>query len=1349
MEYFAGFDIATDSVGWAVVNDRYEILKKNGKALWGTRLFPEAQKAEERRSFRVARRRLERRGQRLAMLRDIFAKAIASVDPAFFQRMEESKFCVEDKRSGFDNAPLGRYTLFADRDYCDRDYHREFPTIYHLRRALMLDDKVFDVRLVYLAVHHILKKRGHFLFGDVALEDVTFASCMALLHEYLRDEYDLSLDIEDEPAFVRALTDHSLSVSRKREALCTAAGNIAKNKQAAAILDLLSGRKVSAAALCGLEFEEDKKFSFKDGFDDIEAELAELLGEAMPLVYHVKRLYDWSVLDELKNGERFLSCGKVKTYEQHGRDLDRLQSLLRPFPQAYRDMFRQSRKELDNYVAYSGHGAKEHRCSYEKFRVYAKKQIGALREEMSAIAQEEAERILGEMEAGAFLPKQTTTDNGVIPHQLHEQELSVILERASRYLSFLNEADDSGLSAKERIMAIFRFRIPYYVGPLDTRSEHSWVVRTKEKIYPWNFDSVVDRAQSAQRFIERMTAKCSYIGQPVLPRDSLLYSRFVALNMINKLRINGHPISVETKQRIYNECLLQNACTRNKQLRNYLLSNGLLQKDDELSGMDEQFRISMTGYQVFHRFLARGNMEHMVEDIIRRIVLFGEDRKLLERWLTDTYGERLSAEERAYILRNREKFAGWGNLSETFLREILHTDPETGEMISIDEALWRTNCNLNELLSEEYGFIDALEQYRAEHLGAKETTLAEILEESYASPGIRRAIHQCLAIISEIEKLMGGPPKRVFVEVTRGEGKKERTQPRKNRLEALYKTCKKETAEVYAQLQDCAEASLRSARLYLYFTQMGKCMYSGESIDLARLATDYDIDHIYPQSTVKDDSFDNRVLVKREMNAVKKDRYPLAEDVRKKMRFFWAELKRRGFISEEKYRRLTRNTPFTDSERAGFIARQLVETSQSAKIVAELLKRRYGDDRVVYVKAGNVSAFRQAQRLLPDGRQAQASMCKNMDAQQDPLFVKCRDVNDFHHAKDAYLNIVVGNVFHTKFTSDPLRFVRSGQTYSMNRVFDYDVIRRGETAWKAGEEGSILTVRRMMRKNNILVTRFAREATGGLFDQQIVAKGKGQTPIKLGDPRMTVQKYGGYNKRAGAYFALIEHTEKKKRVRSLEAVYIMYKQLYEREPLRYCEEILGFEAPKVLIPKIKIDALVSFDGFRMNISGRTGSQIIYKNANPLVVSPEHAQYIKRISKYLERCKAEGRDIEITAFDGIDAQNNIALYQLLMEKLSRAPYSVKYETPLNTLKTHARRFEELKASDQCRVLMQILNLFSTDASSADLKLLCGKAGIGILLTSKNISGYAGHSLLLIHQSVTGVFEKQIDLLGDSF
>ena len=59
MAYYVGFDIGTKSVGWAVTDEGYSILKKNGKALWGARQFPEAQKAEERRGFRIARRRLE------------------------------------------------------------------------------------------------------------------------------------------------------------------------------------------------------------------------------------------------------------------------------------------------------------------------------------------------------------------------------------------------------------------------------------------------------------------------------------------------------------------------------------------------------------------------------------------------------------------------------------------------------------------------------------------------------------------------------------------------------------------------------------------------------------------------------------------------------------------------------------------------------------------------------------------------------------------------------------------------------------------------------------------------------------------------------------------------------------------------------------------------------------------------------------------------------------------------------------------------------------------------------------------------------------------------------------------
>ena len=62
-EYYLGLDIGTDSVGWAVTDLQYKILKKNGKALWGPRLFPEANTAADRRANRIARRRIERREQ--------------------------------------------------------------------------------------------------------------------------------------------------------------------------------------------------------------------------------------------------------------------------------------------------------------------------------------------------------------------------------------------------------------------------------------------------------------------------------------------------------------------------------------------------------------------------------------------------------------------------------------------------------------------------------------------------------------------------------------------------------------------------------------------------------------------------------------------------------------------------------------------------------------------------------------------------------------------------------------------------------------------------------------------------------------------------------------------------------------------------------------------------------------------------------------------------------------------------------------------------------------------------------------------------------------------------------------
>ena len=61
---------------------------------------------------------------------------------------------------------------------------------------------------------------------------------------------------------------------------------------------------------------------------------------------------------------------------------------------------------------------------------------------------------------------------------------------------------------------------------------------------------------------------------------------------------------------------------------------------------------------------------------------------------------------------------------------------------------------------------------------------------------------------------------------------------------------------LYNNLSGLDNESLRQDKLYLYFTQLGKCMYTGERIKFDSLFDNnlYDIDHIYPRSKVKDDS---------------------------------------------------------------------------------------------------------------------------------------------------------------------------------------------------------------------------------------------------------------------------------------------------------------------------------------------------------------------------------------------------------------------------------------------------------------------------------------------------------------
>ena len=673
------------------------------------------------------------------------------------------------------------------------------------------------------------------------------------------------------------------------------------------------------------------------------------------------------------------------------------------------------------------------------------------------------------------------------------------------------------------------------------------------------------------------------------------------------------------------------------------------------------------------------------------------------------------------------KFTGWSRLSKKFLTEIygICKEESTGEAFSIIRAMWETNNNLMQLLSSKYTFLDSINE---ENRDMAFTSLKDEIDSLYVSPKIKRPIYQSMQIMEEIVKIQGCAPKKIFVEVAKGEDEEKKTTvSRKNRLLELYKSCKNEEKELYEKLSQFDDTDFRKDALYLYFTQFGRCMYTGKKIELSEIFNRniYDIDHIFPRSKIKDDSLDNRVLVLKTVNGDKDNIYPIKEEIRNNMHDFWKMLLTKGLISKKKYDRLTRCTPLTDDELSQFIQRQIVETRQSTKAIAQILDKRYPNSEIVYVKANLVSDFRHSNDMQ-----------------------KCRDVNDLHHAKDAYLNIVVGNVYNTQFNHNRSIYIKGLQqgTRSVKKLFDYPV----KGAWIVEDNKSMNTVKNTMLKNNIRFTRYSSKQQGGLFDQNILKKGNGQVSIKKNSPVSDILKYGGYNRPSSAYFSLVSYTDKKgKSLKSIIPVDLYRVKEYEENPISYLSNILDNASDiSIIIPCIKYNTLISVNGFRMHISSKSsgGAAFVCKPAVQLILGYKQEKYIKYISNYLNKCKELGRVKEINEFDKLSYEENAELYDALNDKLHNSVFKEKYEKLANTLSEKRDTFLNLSIYDQCFTIMEMLNILHANVRTGDLSKLGEASKSGKLyISSKLEAGKTLRSFKIIHQSVTGLYENETELL----
>lgn len=1406
-KYYLGLDMGTDSCGWCVTDDKYNIIrshkktydpdgkliKREGCHLWGSRLFGPANTAENRRLNRTARRRLARRRRRIILLRELFQPEMDKIDPNFFRRLDQSNLWNEDKDK---ELQMEHNFLFNDKDLTDKEYYKDFPTIYHLRKAMVNGltinghyydpKKQFDIREVYLVLAHMIKYRGNFLMeGDVqgSVVDPTylkqcFDNIDAILISLNNGEDDenednqidsseccFNIDEKKASKLANEIFQKINKVSYLEDEEGKLFGKINSKDIRKKILKLInggSGVKLKDFLPKEILVAHDGDDEYGDKKIDLSSETLEddINGYGLPesyieIILEAKKIYDFRTLAYLLHGESLLCDAMFNVYKEHKEQLAALKRLYKKFAtkEQYYFMFRDYRildgddsddkedkeesnkeeskdkKKKASYVSYIGYTKTNSKAKHTGAHITSEKNISVLikkikddlnfdnlkskANELSDQDRLDVQCIEEAIESNTFLPRQNSRNNGVFPYQLNLNEMKTIIENQSKYYPFLKDKAPSfpdGKTEEYKIVSLLKFKIPYYIGPLsqpndyvrDDKRDNHWVQFRGENdqgiINPWNFSQIVDLEGTADKFISNLTNYCTYIfGENTLPRESLIFQAYKVLNDLNNLKVNGSLISKEDKDYIIQNVYLKKKKIKGKDIVNALKNKYKLSDEDptvttkgsgKSIGEDEvdltMFNSSLSSFidmsnpNAFGPEFYKDSVKFELAEKIIELITIVEDKELLKERL-----KKLELSDNQVNCLFKQKYSGWAPLSRKLLDGITIdcVNENTGEAypVTIIDVMRDTPLNFMEIYETKGSQFSGFKEKVAELNDEKNICRDDLIEESYASPAMKRSVRQTFKVIDELKNTLNIDHfDRIFVEATRAPGEAGKmVKSRKKQLQEAYDAAKdlvdQELHDDLQKLRDDLEKQtddqLRRKKVYLYFMQLGRSVYSGEKIDLNELDKNYDIDHIIPQAKLKDDSFNNMVLVERELNNKKQDEYPIPSTIISEQGRNWIQKlakikdknKRSYFMPKDKANRLLRpeSKQLTSDELNGFINRQLTLTNQSVKAVCDILKMTEKGSEIVYSKANFVSDFRK--------------LCGELRPSYD-AFVKVRDINDFHHANDAYLNIVVGNVYYEKFKnfyiSNRIDCDNNGKkdlSVLASKLFtktqaDY---KTGIVYWEAhfhneketdsngkertikvrdkGTESTFDKIEHYMELNDPLVTQMQYTSSGkqGFFNK-ITLKTKAKDnedntdklfPLKQhlrsdSNKVMDVNKYGGYSDMTTPYFMLVKSEGKKgKHIYSLESIPTIYLKSFKKkeEKIKYLTEVNSLKNPIIIVDKLLMKSIleipqVSNEGntcgyAKLAFTGRTNDNLILINLSELHLTVEWKKYYKAISNF--------------------------------------------------------------------------------------------------------------------------------------
>lgn len=1295
--YNIGLDIGVGSVGWCITDEENNVLKKGTKNMWGSDIFDEAQTAKATRNFRNSKRRLERRKERIQILQSLMLEDMEKEYPNFFQMLKETANVKEDKT--FAETIFGiKYNLFSNANFTDRDYFKQFPTIYHLRYYLINTTEKVDIRLVYLALHHIIKYRGNFLHDNNFANNTTAVKeSLQLLIEYLQNnEIELKTNLEN---IIEILCSKNTSKSNKQEEIMKCFDYDKEEKALITnVLKAILGYTFDVNKIFDMHIEKNK-ISFSQDIEN-EEEIKNCINENIEIYEAMNTIYSWYILQDILKGKTYISEAFIEKYEKYKKDLEILKKIYKTyFKDEYNDMFKKEKE--NNYVAYTGKssGKTYKKCEPEKFFGTIKKQIEKLPDTC-----ELKESILQDLNNNNFLSKINIRDNGAIPHQLHEIELEKILENQSQYYPTLAKN-------KEDILKLFSFRIPYFVGPLAKgHSKWAWVIRKNdEKIRPWNFEDVVDIDATAEEFINRMTNKCTYIlSENVIPKQSLLYSKFCVLNELNNIRINEHPISKDMKRLIIDRLFSQKKKVTKTMLINLLRTEGI--NVESITGLSDgdNFNSNMSSYIDMKKILGKVdefNIEQC-EKLIYWITVF-EEKKILRRKIEKEYTS-LTPEQIEDLVKL--KYKGWSRLSKRLLIGLKSYDNE-----NIMEKLEKTKLNFMQIINEKsFGFKEQLEKLMPKEEGKiKYESIAEIP----TSPANKRAIWQTVCIINEIVKIMKKEPKNIYIEFARSEeNQKQIKDKRVDKLLKIYEGFEKQIKElkdydqkVYKELKKHQSDKTLADKMYLYFIQNGKCMYSGKPLNIDELDK-YEIDHIVPRSYQFMDGFDNKTLVIREENQRKSDNLLLEDYIIDQRQAWWKSLLDNGLISQTKYFRLIKRKQFeTNEDRTRFIERQLVETRQITKYVTNILINQY-HAKIYTIRADLVHQFREKYKIY-----------------------KNRNVNNYHHAHDAYILSCIGNIldkeWHGLETFQYNEYIKNYLKEEKSKKEKYGMI-----LGFVNKRIDIEKVKKTINYKDCFIRRMPEEETGEFYNQTLYSPKKNPTiPLKQNRPS---NRYGGYVGEMKAYYTIFSYVNPKGKTEyELVGIPIQVAYMIKNNKMTledYIKNKLKGEYSQFKIIRSKIlknQEYLDENNEKMRFCSDTEIRVSHE----LVVNEEMTELIYLMNQ--EEKKLNDEQIEKLK---VKYQY---MFNYLLEKL-KIHYKT-FELTYQKLSKKKTEFEKLKEEDKKATINGLIDLMQTGQGNLKAIGLADREG------RKSGQTFKTDKLLkmtFIDKSVTGMYERRFRING---